>query len=55
MLEIGGKKIFLSGDGGYYTHFREIGQRFGGVDLAILENGQYNKAWAFSHSFTPQA
>lgn len=54
LLEIGGKKIFLSGDGGYYTHFKDIGNAFGGVDLAILENGQYNIAWKYSHSFTPQ-
>lgn len=44
-------KLFLSGDGGYYTHFKEIGAHFGGVDLAVMENGQYNKAWKYSHSF----
>ena len=45
------KKIFLSGDGGYYTHFQRIGEAFGGFDVACLESGQYNKAWRFSHSF----
>lgn len=54
VLELGGVKIFLSGDGGYSSHFKEIGKRFGGVDLAALENGQYNSAWAYSHSFTSQ-
>ena len=52
VLEMAGIKIFLSGDGGYYTHFKEIGEKFGGIDVAILENGQYNEAWRFSHSFT---
>lgn len=54
VLELGGVKVFLSGDGGYSSHFKEIGRRFGGIDLAALENGQYNTAWAYSHSFTPQ-
>ncbi len=54
VMEIKDKRIFLSGDGGYYTHFKEIGDKFGCIDLAILENGQYNIAWQYSHSFTPQ-
>jgi L-ascorbate metabolism protein UlaG (beta-lactamase superfamily) len=41
--------IFIGGDGGYDTHFTEIGNKFGSVDLAILENGQYNKNWKDIH------
>ncbi|TLD80839.1 Zn-dependent hydrolase [Helicobacter sp. MIT 05-5293] len=44
-------RVFLSGDGGYYTHFQRIKEAFGGFDLACLESGQYNQAWRFSHSF----
>lgn len=43
-------KIFIGGDSGYDTHFREIGERFGGFDLAILECGQYNDWWANIHT-----
>lgn len=42
-------KIYLGGDSGYDTHFKEIGEKFDGFDLAILENGQYNKAWHEIH------
>ncbi|WP_290790766.1 MBL fold metallo-hydrolase [Flavihumibacter sp. UBA7668] len=49
LLETGSKKIFLGGDSGYDTHFAEIGKRFGSIDLAILENGQYNLAWQAIH------
>jgi L-ascorbate metabolism protein UlaG (beta-lactamase superfamily) len=42
-------KIYLGGDSGYDTHFAEIGKQYGGFDLAILENGQYNKAWHEIH------
>ena len=42
-------KIYIGGDSGYDTHFAAIGERFGGVDLAILENGQYDKDWKYIH------
>ncbi|RDU62486.1 Zn-dependent hydrolase [Helicobacter didelphidarum] len=45
------RKLFLSADGGYYTHFERIGEIFDGFDLACLESGQYNQAWKHSHSF----
>ena len=42
-------KIYIGGDGGYDTHFAEIGKKFGVFDLAILENGQYNLNWKYIH------
>lgn len=44
-------QLYLGGDSGYDTHFSEIGEKFGGFDLAILENGQYNPAWHAIHMF----
>lgn len=49
LLETPNQKIFLGGDGGYDDRFKAIGQRFGSIDLAILENGQYNVAWQAIH------
>lgn len=49
LLETPIQKIFIGGDSGYDTHFAEIGKRFGSIDLAILENGQYNLAWQAIH------
>lgn len=43
------KRVFYSGDGGYGPHFKQIGQMFSGFDLAILENGQYDKRWPYIH------
>lgn len=43
------QQLFIGGDSGYDSHFAEIGKRFGGFDLAILENGQYNKFWKHIH------
>ncbi|MBR1727992.1 MAG: MBL fold metallo-hydrolase [Selenomonadaceae bacterium] len=42
-------KVFCSGDGGYGSHFKDIGQRFNGFDLALMENGQYNERWHNIH------
>jgi L-ascorbate metabolism protein UlaG (beta-lactamase superfamily) len=50
VLEIGGYKIFIGGDSGYDSHFKEIGNRFGPFDIALLECGQYNVIWPFIHS-----
>jgi L-ascorbate metabolism protein UlaG (beta-lactamase superfamily) len=43
------KKIYIGGDSGYDLHFAEIGHRFGPLDLAILEDGQYNQDWKYIH------
>ena len=43
------RKIFCSGDGGYGSHFKNIGEKFGSFDFAFMENGQYNKAWHAIH------
>jgi L-ascorbate metabolism protein UlaG (beta-lactamase superfamily) len=41
--------IYLGGDSGYDEHFSKIGKDFGPFDLAILENGQYDKSWKYIH------
>ncbi|HBU94852.1 MAG TPA: RomA family MBL fold metallo-hydrolase [Leclercia adecarboxylata] len=43
------QKVFYSGDSGYGPHFSAIGERFGSVDLAIMENGQYDQDWKYIH------
>jgi L-ascorbate metabolism protein UlaG (beta-lactamase superfamily) len=53
MVEAGGRKVYVGGDGGYDGHFREVYNRFGAVDLALLENGQYNANWKYIHT-TPE-
>ncbi len=47
-------KIFLGGDSGYDTHFKEIGNKYGPFDLALLECGQYNAFWPFIHMMPEQ-
>lgn len=49
LLQTPKRKIFIGGDGGYDAHFKNIGERHGPIDLAIIENGQYNEAWKAIH------
>lgn len=53
VLESGGQRIFYSGDSGYFGGFRQIGERFGGMDLALMENGAYDAYWPMVH-MTPE-
>ena len=48
-----GCSLYLGGDSGYEEHFKEIGERFGPFELAILECGQYGKNWPYIH-MTPE-
>lgn len=49
MLQTPSLTIYIGGDGGYDTHFKEIGARFPKIDWAILENGQYSENWRYVH------
>lgn len=49
VFETPNRKIYIGGDSGFDDHFEKIGDKYGGFDLAILENGQYNKDWRYIH------
>ena len=52
VLDIKGyKKIYLGADGCYGNHLKDIGNKYGPFDMALVENGQYNKCWKYSHMF----
>jgi L-ascorbate metabolism protein UlaG (beta-lactamase superfamily) len=48
-LKSGNEQIFYSGDTGYVPGFREIGQRLGKIDIALMENGAYDAYWPGVH------
>lgn len=49
------RKIYVSGDSGYGSHFRQAGEAFGGFDLAVLDSGQYNMQWRYVHMMPEDA
>lgn len=54
LLQTPSLTVYIGGDSGYDTHFAEIGNKFPGIDVAILENGQYNPAWHAIHMLPPE-
>jgi L-ascorbate metabolism protein UlaG (beta-lactamase superfamily) len=49
ILKANDVNIYIGGDSGYDSHFKKIGAQYGPFDLAILECGQYYKAWPLIH------
>ena len=49
VIESSRRRIFFSGDSGYFRGFAEIGSRFGGFDLSLIETGAYDEMWADIH------
>ncbi|MBO9634339.1 MAG: MBL fold metallo-hydrolase [Chitinophagaceae bacterium] len=50
MIQTPQMKIYISGDGGFDNRFAEIGKKYGPIDWAIIEDGQYDKAWQSVHN-----
>ena len=50
-------KIFHSGDSGYQSHFKEIGDRFGTIDIGFIKVGDYglDPGWRDIHMYTEQS
>ncbi|HMW05348.1 MAG TPA: MBL fold metallo-hydrolase [Leptospiraceae bacterium] len=43
------QSLYFSGDSGYDTHFKAIGDKYGPFDITFIENGQYNERWRAVH------
>ncbi|MNM57549.1 Beta-lactamase superfamily domain protein [compost metagenome] len=48
------RKVFFSGDSGYGPHFKQIGDKYGPFDLALMECGQYDPRWSDIHMLPEQ-
>ena len=45
------KRLFYSGDTGYFEAFKTIGERLGPFDIAVIQTGAYDSLWADIHMF----
>ncbi|RZJ79862.1 MAG: MBL fold metallo-hydrolase [Flavobacterium sp.] len=54
VLKTKNNNIYIGGDSGYDTHFKNIGETYGPFDVAILECGQYNLMWPLIHMMPEQ-
>lgn len=55
IIESANYRLLFSGDSGYGPHFTELGKRFGGFDLAAMDQGQYDQRWSNIHMTPEQA
>ena len=45
------RRLYFSGDSGYFPGFKEIGEKYGPFDLTFMECGAYNDGWSEIHMF----
>lgn len=49
VIRSGETSIFYSGDSGYDSHFKKIGEKYGPFDFTMMECGQYDDRWENIH------
>ena len=49
------RTVFENGDSGFATHFEQIHEKYGDVDFALMECGQYDVQWPKVHMFPEQS
>ncbi|MDO4640767.1 MAG: MBL fold metallo-hydrolase [Neisseria sp.] len=54
VIEHDQERFYYSADSSYGKHFDAIAARFSPVDIAFVENGQYNERWPDNHMFPEQ-
>lgn len=45
VIEVPNFRFFFAGDSGYCPHFKQIGEKFGKIDLAAIPIGAYEPRW----------
>ena len=55
VIKTAGKRIYFSGDSGYFAGFKTIGEKYGPFDLTLIETGAYNEDWADIHMFPEES
>ncbi|WP_421827726.1 MBL fold metallo-hydrolase [Larkinella sp.] len=48
------KRVYYGGDTGYYPGLKNIGEKYGPFDIALLECGAYNEDWIDIHMMPEQ-
>ena len=47
--------VYYTGDTGYYDVFERVHEKFGEIDLMLVEDGQYDKGWSQCHMFPEES
>ncbi|GLY23851.1 MBL fold metallo-hydrolase [Micromonospora sp. NBRC 101691] len=49
------RRVFYTGDSGYFPGYAEIGERYGPFDVTLTQIGAYDRAWPNIHMFPEEA
>lgn len=49
------RSLFFSADGGYFSGFKQIGEKYGPFDVTMMETGAYNELWSEIHMLPEQS
>jgi L-ascorbate metabolism protein UlaG (beta-lactamase superfamily) len=50
-----GRRVFYTGDSGYFDGYAEIGEKYGPFDASLMQIGAYDPAWPDIHMFPEDA
>jgi L-ascorbate metabolism protein UlaG (beta-lactamase superfamily) len=50
VIRAGGRSIYINGDSGFGSHYRETADLFGPMDLALIGSGAYSPRWFMQSS-----
>jgi L-ascorbate metabolism protein UlaG (beta-lactamase superfamily) len=51
VIQTSNHKLFFSGDSGYFSGFKQIGNTYGPFDMTFMECGAYGESWPLVHMF----
>ena len=50
VVKSGKRSFYFSGDSGYAKHYKEIGDKYGPMEVVFMDSGQYNTRWREVHN-----
>ena len=50
VVKSGKRSFYFSGDSGYAKHYKQIGDKYGPMEVVFMDSGQYNTRWREVHN-----
>ena len=50
VVKSGNRSFYFSGDSGYSKHYKQIGDKYGPMEVVFMDSGQYNTRWKEVHN-----
>ena len=50
VVKFNNRSFYFNGDSGYNKHYKEIGDKYGPIEVVFMDSGQYNDRWKAVHN-----